>query len=195
MYDLPTTIDIKDKRYPITNNGDFRMVLDCYFALEDEELTRQERLLSCLVIFYDDINSIQDALLSDDLEARVEGMFDFLNCGDRNQELGAHTNTKLIDWEKDEVLIISAVNTVAKKEVRAEKYMHWWTFMAYYLGIGNCTLAYIVGIRDKIARGKKLEKEEREFKTENPQYFSWDPRTVDHKEADQLARDMWNSNK
>ena len=101
-------------------------------------------------------------------------------------------NYKLIDWQRDELLIVSAINNVANKEVRAEKYIHWWTFMSYYTAIGNCTLSHIVSIRDKIARHKKLEKHEREFRVENPQYFNWDNRLIDQKEADELVHELWN---
>ena len=54
MYDLPTTITLDDKDYAITNNGDFRMVLDCFSALEDLELSEDLRVLASLIIFYED---------------------------------------------------------------------------------------------------------------------------------------------
>ena len=99
-------------------------------------------------------------------------MFDFFNCG-RSQSIGKKMNHKLIDWEQDSQIICSAINKVANKEVRAEPYIHWWTFMGYYSAVGESLLSTIVSIRDKIVRGKKLEKHERIFRQENPEYFIW----------------------
>ena len=54
MYELPTTITINDKVYAIREQGDFRMVLDCFQVLNDVELSETERLLACLLIFFED---------------------------------------------------------------------------------------------------------------------------------------------
>ena len=101
-------------------------------------------------------------------------------------------NFKTIDWEKDSQLISSAVNKVAGQEVRAVEYMHWWTFMGYFNAIGESALSTVVGIRNKIAKGKKLEKYEMEFRRDNPQYFIWDMRTIQQKEEDELINQLWN---
>ena len=56
MYEIPTSIQIGEQSYPIRNNGDYRMVLDCFVALNDIELSQQERLYASLIIFYDNMN-------------------------------------------------------------------------------------------------------------------------------------------
>ena len=65
--------------------------------------------------------------------------------------------------------------------------------MGYYSAIGKCPLSTILNIRDKIVKGKKLEKEERTFRQENPQYFVWNKNTVEEEEADRLVKELWNS--
>lgn len=65
--------------------------------------------------------------------------------------------------------------------------------MGYYNAIGESPISTIVGIRDKIMRGKKLEKHEREFRQNNPHYFVWKHNTVEDEEADRLVRELWNS--
>ena len=46
--------------------------------------------------------------------------------------------------------------------------LHWWTFISAYNEIGSeCTFAQIVRIRDKKARGKKLDKEDAEWYRKN----------------------------
>ena len=192
MYEIPTSITIEDTVFHIRNNGDYRMVLDCFNALQDAELTKQERLFVSLIIFYEDINSIEDLEKFPNIEDAVSEMYNFFNCG-QVQGIGKNVNYKLIDWEQDSQLICSAINKVANKEVRAEPYIHWWTFMGYYSAIGESLFSTIVNIRDKTMKGKKLEKYEREFKRDNPEYFVWNARSIEDKEADALLKEIWNS--
>ena len=190
MYEIPTTITVGSTEYQIRNKGDYRMVLDCFSALQDASLNSNERLFCSLIIFYEDINCIADINKFEDLEEAATKMFDFFNCG-RSQSIGKKMNHKLIDWEQDSQIICSAINKVANKEVRAEPYIHWWTFMGYYSAVGESLLSTIVSIRDKIVRGKKLEKHERTFRQENPEYFVWNTNNIDD-EAEELFNELWN---
>lgn len=190
MYEIPTTITVGSTEYRIRNKGDYRMVLDCFSALQDASLNSNERLFCSLIIFYEDINCIADINKFEDLEEAATKMFDFFNCG-RSQSVGKKMNHKLIDWEQDSQIICSAINKVANKEVRAEPYIHWWTFMGYYSAVGESLLSTIVSIRDKIVRGKKLEKHERIFRQENPEYFIWNTNNIDE-EAEELFNELWN---
>ena len=190
MYEIPTTITVGSTEYRIRNKGDYRMVLDCFSALQDASLNSNERLFCSLIIFYEDINCIADINKFEDLEEAATKMFDFFNCG-RSQSVGKKMNHKLIDWEQDSQIICSAINKVANKEVRAEPYIHWWTFMGYYSAVGESLLSTIVSIRDKIVRGKKLEKHERIFRQENPEYFIWNTNSIDE-EAEELFNELWN---
>lgn len=192
MYELPTSVEIDGESFKIRENGDFRMVLHCFEALNDEELPAQERIIACLILFYEDFNKLEDVFQFENVEEAVKQMFSFIDCGQSASNSNSNNNVKLIDWEKDALLITSAVNNVAHKEIRAEKYLHWWTFVGYYMAIGDCALSNIVSIRNKIATGKKLEKYEKQFKQENPQYFNMDYRTAAQKEADEYVRNLWN---
>jgi hypothetical protein len=57
------------------------------------------------------------------------------------------------------------------------------------MAIGDGALATVVGIRDKIARGKKLEKYEQDFKRDNPQYFK--PRKRDGEKSKALMAELF----
>ena len=61
----------------------------------------------------------------------------------------------------------------------------------YYSAVGESLLSTIVSIRDKIVRGKKLEKHERTFRQENPEYFIWNTNNIDE-EAEELFNELWN---
>lgn len=190
MYDLPKTVLLAGQSFAVRNDGDFRTVMDCFRALEDPELSKIERIISCLIIFYDGIDSVEDLDKLPDLELAYKEMVRFFNCG--QEEVGAKSNYKLIDWDKDAVLICSAVNDVAQKEIRSEPYIHWWTFMGWYMAIGQCSLSSIVSIRHKRATGQKLEKYENQFVRENPEYF-WNAQTIEQKELEAEIRKIWNN--
>lgn len=193
MFELPTSIEINNKSYKIRNKGDYRMVVDCFKALADEELDKTMRVLSSLVIFYDELESEYDIfdVFGDSLEEAVLKMYDFFNCGEEN--IGSTQHHKLIDWDKDSQLISSAINKVSNIEIRSVEYCHWWTFMGYYLSVGESALSTVVSIRNKIATHKSLDKWEKDFKKDNPNYFIWDMRTVEEKELDDVIRKIWNN--
>ena len=191
MYEIPTKINIGGTEYQIRNKGDYRMVLDCFSALQDASLNSNEKIFCSLIIFYEDINSIADINNIEDLEEAITKMFDFFNCG-RVQSVGKQMNYKLIDWDKDSQMICSAINKVANTEIRSEPYIHWWTFMGYYSAVGESLLSSVVSIRDKMMRGKKLEKYEQEFRRNNPEYFVWNTDSVADEEAEELFKQLWN---
>ena len=92
----------------------------------------------------------------------------FIAAGRAGQEKGpARPAPRLLDWQQDAPLIIAGVNRVAGQEVRALPFLHWWSFLTWFSGIGEGTLATVVSIRDKLRRGKKLEKWENEFYRQN----------------------------
>lgn len=194
MFDLPISISIQGVEYSIRNQGDYRMVLDCLVALQDIELEERERIITSLIIFYDTLNldNIFEVFdTQDKMQDAIKGMYNFFNCGQKN--LGNKSPYKLIDWEQDSQLIAAAVNTVANTEIRSIPYLHWWTFMGYYISVGESVLSSVVSIRGKLVEGKKLEKHETEFRRKNPEYFVWNKNTVDQQEADAYVRSLWDS--
>ena len=114
-YSLPTSVFVGNTEYTITNDGDFRMVLDCFSAINDEEMSEDFRVLASLLIFYDDLNSIEDVgvLSQEDAKTLVEEMFKFFNGGKEESE-GAVTSQPVINWETDEQIICAGINNVAK---------------------------------------------------------------------------------
>lgn len=195
-YSIPTEVKINDKTFKIRNKGDYRVVLDCFAVLDDPELDKSERLLGCLFIFYENFSNLVDIeqLTPDELEIAASEMYKFFNCGSDESSSPKH-NYKLIDWDGDSQLICSAINKVAKDEIRSIPYLHWWTFMGYYISVGESVLSTVIGIRDKLISNKKLEKWENQFRSENPQYFKWSMRTAEQIAADEYVKNLWNSGK
>ena len=92
----------------------------------------------------------------------MEYLEEFLCCGRQGAQ-----SVKRLDWKLDSDLILSDVNKVACCEIRELPFVHWWTFLAWFHAIGPGQLSTVVGIRDKLARGIKLESWEQEYYRQN----------------------------
>lgn len=170
------------------------MVLDCMSALRDENISEDSRVLASLLIFYNEFNSLQDIHRhNDDMSDLLKFMFRFISGGEEEEDNGGRRHKPLVDWEKDSNMICSAINKVAGTEIRALDYLHWWTFLGYYMAVGESTLSTVMSIRDKMTRGKKLEKWEAEFKRDNPNLFIWKSTSVEEREMDNYIRQLWNN--
>ena len=77
-----------------------------------------------------------------------------------------------MDWEQDQRILFPAINAAAGYEVRSASYIHWWTFMGFFMEIKEGTFSQVVSLRQKRAKGKKLEKWEQDYKREHPELFN-----------------------
>ena len=59
-YTLPKSVNIDDTQYKIRNDCDYRVVLDVICALNDIELSDNEKIYCALKIFYGDIPQDKD---------------------------------------------------------------------------------------------------------------------------------------
>lgn len=193
MYEVPKAITIDGETFKIRKDGDYRMVIDCFMALDDPELEKKDRISAAMIIFYEGIDSVSDFVKFPDVEKAFKEMGAFFNCGQTGSSNSI--NYKLIDWERDSQLICSAVNNVAKVEIRDIPYLHWWTFMGYYMSAGDSVLGTVISIRNKIVKGQKRDKGEQEFMRNNPQYFAWSAKNAEQQALDEEARKLWNSGK
>lgn len=157
IYDLPTSVNVCGVVYEI--RYDYRAILDICIALSAGELTQEEKAVAALTIFYPDF----DIMPPDHFEEALKQCFWFIDCGEPSPQ---QKGPRLMDWDKDFQYIVAPVNKAIGKDIRSIK-LHWWTFITAYMEIGECTFAHIVGIRDKLARHKKLEKNEREWYNRN----------------------------
>ena len=90
----------------------------------------------------------------EDYGEAVRRMFWFINGG--RDEAPARPQPKVIDWEQDGSLIVADVNRVAGCEVRSLQFCHWWTFLAWFQGIGEGQLSTVeMCIRDSIQSSTK----------------------------------------
>lgn len=163
-YSLPKTVIIGEQELGI--RYDFRVILEIITMLQDADLEQGDKAQALLQMFYMEPEKITDA------NTAIKECFRFIDMGDKPEKKAPKT----MDWEQDFEYIIAPINRVLGYEARAVEYnpetnqggLHWWTFMSAYMEIGgDCLFSQIVSIRDKQARGKKLEKYEREWMNRN----------------------------
>lgn len=174
MYELPKQLNVCGVDYDI--RSDYRAVLDICAALSDVDLNEQEKAIVALDIMFPDFENMPPVHYAE----AVKQCLWFINCG--NDEEPDGKKTKLVDWEQDFTYIVAPVNRVLNAEIRELPYLHWWTFIGAYNEIGECTFAHIVKIRDKKARGKKLEKEEQEWYRRNQKIVDFKTRYSEKEE-------------
>lgn len=162
IYTLPETVKLGDKEYPI--NSDFRCILDVLEILADNDLTDRERAKYALGFFYKDLQSIPGELAQE----AVNQLYLFINGGQSRKE--DQKQKKVMDWQQDYPLIIGAVNRVIGHEIRNDAHLHWWTFLAAYMEIGDCLFSQVIKVRQQIAEGRffsKASKAEKDWYKKN----------------------------
>lgn len=155
LWGLPDSAEIGGVRYPI--NADYRDILEIFRHLDDPDQPEYIRWRIALALFY------EGEIPAEHRQEAMEYLAEFIACGEKNVRPGL----KLLDWEQDAQVIVADVNKVAGAEIRAVPFLHWWTFMAYFNAIGEGQLSTLVSLRDKLSRGKKLEKWEQEYYRKN----------------------------
>lgn len=157
-WELPTSAVIGGKIYQL--HADYRDVLEVFLYLDDPDLPEYLRWQIALALFF------EEKIPEQHRQEAMEYLSAFITCGrmDKKQH-----GPKLLDWEQDAPVIVADVNKTAGQEIRALPFVHWWTFLSWFNAIGEGQLSTVVSIREKLLKGKKLDKWERDFYRENKQ--------------------------
>lgn len=175
---LPTTIEIGGAEYEIRT--DFRAILDILKAQSDPELTGQEKAQVMFEILYLHPEQIPYEYAEEALQKGIE----FIDCGITDD---GRKKPRLMDWEQDVPIIAPAVNKLIGKDVRSIRYLHWWTFLGAYMEIGEGLFSAVISIRQKKAKGKKLDKAEMEFYRDNRKLVDLKLKTAERPEEQKEA--------
>lgn len=156
-WNLPTTLDVGGEQYKI--NSDFRAILDILAALNDQDLPEWAKTQVMIEILY-----VVDIPQNHLKEAAQKACW-FIDGGKKREN---KPRPVTMSWEQDSPIIFPAVNKIAGYETRNPNvYTHWWTFMGYFDEICDGLFSQVIAIRQKKAKGKKLDKWEQEFVREN----------------------------
>lgn len=163
---LPEALTVGGEEYSIRT--DYRNVLQVFEAFQDPDLTQEEKWIVAIYLLFENFSCADDVLeAAQDGFNLVEAMKQiswFISAGQPEKQV---LEQPTYNWTQDEQMIFSAVNKVAGRETRELEYLHWWTFLGYFNEVGEGTFSFIVGIRHKLNKGKKLEKHEKEFLSHN----------------------------
>lgn len=163
---LPETLTVGGEEYPVRT--DYRNILQVFEAFQDPELQPEEKWIVAIYLLFEDFTCDDDVLQAAqngfDLGEAMKQISWFISAGQPEKQV---LEQPTYNWAQDEQMIFSAVNKVAGRETRELEYLHWWTFLGYFNEIGEGTFSFIVGIRNKLNKGKKLEKHEKEFLSNN----------------------------
>ena len=154
LWYLPNRLTVGGTSYPI--HADYRDVLEIFACLRDPSLPEFMRWEVALRLFF------EGQLPAAHKEEAMHVLHRFLICGQEERP-----GPVLMDWEQDAQMIVADVNRVAGQEIRQLPFVHWWTFLSWFHGVGQGQLSAVVAIRDKLRRGKRLEPWEQEFYREN----------------------------
>lgn len=171
---LPKSVCVNGVNYAI--RSDFRDVLNILCAFNDPELENSEKVYICLCILYEDF----DVIPNTDYEAAFKAAMEFIDHG---VDSGNAKSPRVMDWEQDEGIMFPAINKVAGFETRSADYLHWWTFMGYYMEISEGVFSNVLSLRLKKAQGKKLEKWEREYWSANKNICVLKPKLTAEEQA------------
>lgn len=155
-WQLPEVAKIGSQEYKL--HGDFREILEIFSYFSDPDLPDYLKWQIALALFYD------QPVPPEYHQEAMEYLSWFLGGGRQDPE---PAGPQLLDWEQDADLIASDINKAAGLEVRALPYLHWWTFLSWFHAIGEGQLSTVIAIRNKLARGKKLEQWEKDFYREH----------------------------
>ena len=191
-WEFPTSLNVGGIDYEIRT--DYRAVLDLFTALTDPDLTDENEQITAymqsrviLEIMFPDCDNIPAEHIQEALD-KVSAFIDMGISDDRKKP-------KTMDWEQDAPILIPAINKVLNCEIRAVQYMHWWTFLGAYMEIGESLFSNIIHIRQKKAKGKKLEKWEQNFYNENKSLIDFKQKDQRSNEEKEKLRDYFGYSK
>ena len=187
-WEFPTSLNIGGVDYEIRT--DYRAVLDLFTALSDPELTDEDEQVTAYMqnrVMLEIMFPQCDDIPLEHMQEALEKVTEFIDMGISDDR----KKPKTMDWEQDAPILIPAINRVLNCEIRAQKYIHWWTFLGAYMEIGESLFSNIVHIRQKKASGKKLEKWEQDFYNDNKSLIDFKKKDKRSTEEKDVLRDYF----
>lgn len=175
VWELPTHLEVGGASCPIRT--DYRDILKILIAFADPDLAAEDKMYVCLRILYLTLDDLPREKYPEAYEAAIRFID---NDADPQPRQGPRT----MDWEQDAPLLFPAVNRAAGYEVRTAEYLHWWTFLGYFMEIKDSVYASVLGLRQKKAKGKKLEKWEKEYWQANKKICQLDQKLTEEEKEE-----------
>lgn len=123
---LPVEVKIKSKKYEI--NSDFRTSILFELMMQDEELSKKQKINNALELYY--------PIIPNDLEKAIESIMWFYRGGKdiekSNKKGNGESVKKIYSFEYDDDYIYSAFLDQYRIDLQDIDYLHWWKFKAMF---------------------------------------------------------------
>lgn len=179
LWALPTHVEVGRASWEI--RADYRVILRIIRNLSNPDREEVVNRYVSMALFYVRFQDMPENLYPEALKK----LYWFIDVG---EPPGTKIRPRVMDWEQDYHAIVADISKVAGHDVRSDAFCHWWTFIAWFNGIGDGQLANLVSIREKKRKGKKLTEAEREFYRANREKVDLKQR---RSQADQEILDNW----
>lgn len=179
----PIYAEIDGKKYAIRNKGFWFDIYRCICALNDDELSEDDKWYCAFRIFFpcrdelteEELKELpEDILFGDDIEnfdAALKYISWFVDCGETtNDDIPKKNSSKTgveISFFQDMDLLVNSLNNSKDRDIRLT-YEHWWTF------VGDCQSHKPTGLyksvletRYKLQHHEKLDEFDRKFLADN----------------------------
>ena len=163
---LPSSVKIDSTEYEI--NSDFRTSVLFSLLMEDDNLSKEEKVLQALNLYY--------PVVPDNSEEAIKQIKWFYSCGKLDNPIGnkkARTSSKKVfDFEVDANYIYSAFMSQYNIDLQDIEQLHWWKFKALLEGLKEDNkLSKIIEYRS-VDLSKIKDKEQRKFYKDMQKQYS-----------------------
>ena len=184
-WEFPTSLNIGGTDYEIRT--DYRAVLDLLTALNDNDLTDDDKQIEAYMksrVILEIMFPQCDDIPAEHIQEALDKVSEFIDMGITSDT----KKPKGMDWEQDSKILISPINKILGYEVRNTNVnTHWWTFLSAYMEIGESLFATVIHIREKLIKGKKLDKWEQEFYKDNKSLIDFKEKKAQRSEEEKSA--------
>lgn len=151
---LPTKIKVKEHIYDI--NYDYRTIIRVLLALEDQDLTKEEKMLIMVKNIY------KEDIKDEDFEEACLKAIKFIDCGKEYQE--KKEKPRIYSFKKDANYIFTGINATHHTDVEENPNLHWWKFMSFFMDMSpECFFGELVYYRTRKMEGKLTKEEKKQY--------------------------------
>lgn len=174
---------VKEKIGNIKINTDFRISILFELLMQDNTVSKKEKILQSLQLYYPDLDKIKN------FDKAIQDMLWFYRCGkelaDSKENNNVERNKQIYSYEFDDDKIYSAFMEQYNIDLQDIKYLHWWKFKALFNALSeNTQFVKIMGYRAMNVNEIKDKKMKKQYRKLQKMYALPDMRTEEEKEYD-----------
>lgn len=174
---------VKEKIGNIKINTDFRISILFELLMQDNTVSKKEKILQSLQLYYPDLDKIKD------FDKAIQDMLWFYRCGkelaDSKENNIVERKKQIYSYEFDDDKIYSAFMEQYNIDLQDIKYLHWWKFKALFNALSeNTQFVKIMGYRAMNVNEIKDKKMKKQYRKLQKMYALPDMRTEEEKEYD-----------